>query len=855
MVRTIQCNPHAGLPKVWLGFGEIGDRQAELQVKQDKYFETITSDIRLVHRDDRVSYWDLHRDVLFRQAKWFPFKYQDQNVSEFLLPSIVRLEQVPKLLHFLYTGDYSVQKEDLRHYNVQEDPRACLNCPQLAKLLSIHLDMLRTAGFLGMEDLQALAFVRFRTLLDAAPVSVLRHAIRQVYSQDRMCSVTHHSNGYAVLAMNSCDYRPQLVLPAVLRWCGYYRLHPEWTSVKGRPKHYGEQQFTQLRQRLPEFDVHLTRGLFLDAIDMKVPMVFLGCDSRAVRCVDLTDRPEILSMKSNMRRANYQYSTFLQPLPFESPKDEQELVDSDSEMPDSPEDIQEVVPAALPRGQKRQHSVDSNRRQTRSMTNTRLPLATNTRSPIAKRQRKATNSVVRFPTDEHYTPAQATPFVALADMNDLSSATTLEAYQFNFSAPVVSDSVLTHIPTLEELNANADQQEPSASIDLEKINWEEYMNTPLTSAEMSESDQALISEGLQTTETQTQTPSVPANDFDIELQNLTSDPVKANYGLDTLFNSPTGETPAAATDWDSLFNDAEAMVLEGMKSSPSIGTDITDSAQQAIEVTQSPQAQNSALFDTSTSSVNTLLNGIADLEAQVFDTTITDSQDVDLHEWLNPEVLAEPEANTSADLAIPGVDFTNFPFLNQQVASEWKNTDEVTIFRVEAPEPEKIPYKYEGDLNRPTGPGAPRQSPGFDDFEQEFWDNTTGNGLVFIPAGMTRQEYAVDLLGRILEMAEEDTLTATPEAMANHIVQIFPEIDLSVEVQNLIDALPVEWAFTNMALSDDDLWRFFETDQDLQNSGSEHPISLGGLSDQVEALTDAERAMHGSDSGSPEEIE
>ncbi|KAJ6034270.1 hypothetical protein N7499_001479 [Penicillium canescens] len=705
MVRTIQCTPHAGLPKVWLGFGEIGDRQTELQVKQDEYFETITPDIRFVHRDDRVSYWDLHRDVLFRQAKWFPFKYQDQNISEFLLPSIVRLEQVPKLRHFLYTGDYSVQKEDLRHYSVQEDPRACLNCPQLAKLLSIHLDMLRTAGFLGMEDLQALAFVRFRTLLDAAPVSVLRHAIRQVYNQDRMCSVTHHSNGYPMLAMNSCDYRPQLVLPAVLRWCGYYRLHPEWTSVKGRPKHYGEQQFTQLRQRLREFDVHLTRGLFLDTIDMKVPMVFLGCDSRAVRCVDLTDRPEILSMKSNTRRANYQYSTFLQPLPFESPKDEQELVESDSEMPDSPEDIQEVIPTALPRGQKRQHSVDSNRRQTRSMTNTRLALATNTWSPIAKRQRKAAKNVVRFPVDEHYTPAQATPFVALTDMNDLSSATTLRTYQFNFSAPVVSDSILTHVQTLEELSANADQQKPSASIDLEKINWEEYMDAPLTLAEMSEFDLALISEGLQTTETQT--PSVPANDFDIELQNLTSDPIKANYGLDSLFNSPTGATPAAVTDSDSSFNDTEAMVLEGMESSQSIGTDITVSAQQTIEATQSPQAHNSALFDTSTSSVNTLLNGIADLEAQVFDTTITDSQDVDLHEWLNPEILAEPEANTSADLAIPGVDFTNFPFLKQQVASEWKSTDEVTIFRVEASEPEKIPYKYEGDLNRPTGPGAP----------------------------------------------------------------------------------------------------------------------------------------------------
>jgi hypothetical protein len=440
-------------------------------------------------------------------------------------------------------------------------------------------------------------------------------------------------------------------------------------------------------------------------------------------------------------------------------------------------------------------------------------------------------------------------------MNDPSSATTLEAYEFNFSAPVVSDSDLIYVPTLEDLNANAYQQEPSAFIDLEKINWEEYLNAPLTSAELSESDQALTSEGLQITETQTQTPSFPANDFDIELQKLNSDAVKVNDGLDTLFNSPTGATPAGATHSDSLFNDIEAMVLDGMESSQFVGTDITDSTQQTIEVAQSPQAENSALFDTSSPSVNTLLNEITDLEAQVSGTIITDSQDVDLHEWLNPEVLAEPEANTLADLAIPGVDLTNFPILNQQVASEWKNTDEVTIFRAEAPEREKIPYEYEGDLNRPTGPEPLRQSPGFDDFEQEFWDSTTRHGLVFIPAGMTRREYAVDRLGRILEMTEEDMLTATPEAMANHILLVFPELDLSVEVQNLIDALPVEWAFTNLALSGDGLQRFFEMDQNLQNSGSEYPNSLGGLSDHVEALTDAERAMHGSDSGSLEDIE
>jgi hypothetical protein len=30
------CNAHAGLPRVWLGWGELGNRKAQLQAEQNE---------------------------------------------------------------------------------------------------------------------------------------------------------------------------------------------------------------------------------------------------------------------------------------------------------------------------------------------------------------------------------------------------------------------------------------------------------------------------------------------------------------------------------------------------------------------------------------------------------------------------------------------------------------------------------------------------------------------------------------------------------------------------------------------------------------------------------------------------
>jgi hypothetical protein len=803
MVRTIQCTPHAGLPKVWLGFGELGERQLELQAKQDAYFKQILPDIKFVHRDDKANCWDLHREVLFRQAKWFPQKFKDQSVCEFILPMIVRLEQVPKILHFLYTGDYSVQVKDLRHYTVQENPQACVNCPQLAKLLSIHLDMFRTAGYLGMTDLQALAFVRYRALLDAAPVSVLRHSIRQVYSQERICPPAHRSNGYPFLVMNSCDYRPQMVLPAVLRWCGYYRLNPEWISINGRPRHYGEQQFTQLRQMLPEFDRHLVRGLFLDTINRTVPMVLFRGESRGVRCVDMMDRPEVLSMKPDTRRSNYQYSNFLQPLPFGNTKAVSVSMDSDSEMLDSPEDIQDAIPTEL----ERQSSVGPNRRVTRSMTKQKTPLATNSKSRIRKQQRKA-------------------PQVA-------------------FTYPV-------HVPTLEDLNADDAREKFSTKIDLENMNWSEFLNFPVSPVQIQEYEEAMASKGLQTTETQNQITGFLANDTTMDVQAFNGD----SGSDDSLWNSPTLTAPELILS-EGLLRDIDTILLEGTQLSQSIAVNVTDSTQQTTEVIHPPQAGNPAPFDPSSTSVNALLGEVADFEAHTSDKHTRDTQDINLHDWLNGDAVTETEGNTPTDLSIPGIDLLNFPIIDQDVAPEWTNTEDVTIFRAQLPEREKISWEDEGNIERPTGPEPLRQSPDFDRFEQEFWDSTMRYGLVWVPAGMTYSEYAVDLLAQILEKVENDTLTASPEALTAIILQVFFELDLTIEVQNLISALPAHLAFENRALPgggyrvDEDV----DLTEALQDSHSSSSEPSETLSEQIEGLTDADRAMHGSDSGSLEDSE
>jgi hypothetical protein len=224
-----------------------------------------------------------------------------------MLPSMIHPEHISSLLHFLYLGDYSVDKKDLENYKVPPCPTGCVTCTQICKLLRYHLFMFRTALLLGIVGLQALAFGRFRGLLDTSPAWVLKFAVHLVYSRP---PIPDGCNDYHVSAIKGLgDYRPELVLPAVLRWCGYYRMHPE----HGR----GEQEFSQLRRMSRRFNTHLTFGLWLDTVHIQVPKLKFPGHSDLMICIHPHLHTGLPPMAVDRKRSNYQYVTYLQPLPFE----------------------------------------------------------------------------------------------------------------------------------------------------------------------------------------------------------------------------------------------------------------------------------------------------------------------------------------------------------------------------------------------------------------------------------------------------------------------------------------------------------------------------------------------------------
>ena len=231
------------------------------------------------------------------------------------LPRMIPAAQVPSLLHFLYTGDYSVDAKDMDYYKAKPCPSGCVTCTQICKLLRVHLAMFRTALLLGIVELQAIAFSRFRALLDTAPAWVLQYAVQVVYSRD---PIPDGCNDFHVSAVKGLkDYRPELVLPAVLRWCGYYRMHPK--------NGFGEQEFSRLRQACSAFNTHLTFGLWLDTVHITVPRLKFPGSSEALICIHPYLRTPLPKMVVDRNRSNYQYVTYLQPLPFEDFKEQRPL--------------------------------------------------------------------------------------------------------------------------------------------------------------------------------------------------------------------------------------------------------------------------------------------------------------------------------------------------------------------------------------------------------------------------------------------------------------------------------------------------------------------------------------------------
>ncbi|KXG51450.1 uncharacterized protein PGRI_094620 [Penicillium griseofulvum] len=256
------CNAHAGLPRVWLGWGELGNRKAQLQARQEEYFETHTPDFKLRHPDNRQRGWDVHLDVIRKSTRWIDWRiHKTGDKQRLVLPDLI------------------------------------------CQLLRIHLSMFQTALLLRITDLQAIAFRRFRDLMDTAPAFVLHYEITGLKS------VT--------------DYRPELVLPAVLRYCGYYRMNPQQITRHGKKvRVFGEAEFAELCQKSPKFGCDLALGIWLDTIDITVPTIKFPGNSEPIRSIHPYMQMSLPPQVADRKRSNYQYVTYLQPLPFKDFNDQ-----------------------------------------------------------------------------------------------------------------------------------------------------------------------------------------------------------------------------------------------------------------------------------------------------------------------------------------------------------------------------------------------------------------------------------------------------------------------------------------------------------------------------------------------------
>ncbi|CAI7600723.1 unnamed protein product [Penicillium glandicola] len=316
------CNAHSGLPRIWLGWGELGNRKSQLQAEQNKYFAAHAPDFKLRHPGNRRRGWDVHLDVIRKSTRWIDWRIHKTGDKERLvLPDMVRLEQVDSLINFFYTGDYSIEEADLNYWSVKPCPGGCVTCPQICQLLRIHLSMFQTALLLRITDLQAIAFRRFRDLMDTAPAFVLQYAVHAVYSRE---PIPDGSNNFSITGLKSVlDYRPELVLPAVLRYCGYYRMHPQQITRHGRKvRVFGESEFAELRRKSPKFDGDLARGIWLDTIDLTVPTIQFPGNSEPIRSLHPYMHTTLSAQVVDPKRSNFQYVTYLQPLPYKDFNDQ-----------------------------------------------------------------------------------------------------------------------------------------------------------------------------------------------------------------------------------------------------------------------------------------------------------------------------------------------------------------------------------------------------------------------------------------------------------------------------------------------------------------------------------------------------
>ncbi|CAG8919406.1 unnamed protein product [Penicillium salamii] len=313
----LHCDTHSGLPRVWLGWGELNTRKPELQAIQDSYFRNNMPNYQINHPEFPRRWYDVHLDVVRTSTRWFEWRIHCGEKDRLVLPETINSALIPSILHFIYTGDYSIDADDMNVYKLRECPSGCITCSQICQLLRYHLDMFIAGLQLGMVELQAMAFSRFRALMNTSPAWVLKYAVQAVYSRP---PIENTYKDYRVSSIKGLmDYRPELVLPAVLRWCGYYRMNP--MTISSNPDRWcGLQEFEDVARRIPMFKLHMEFGLVLDTVDILPPTLKFPGKSTPLIALHRYDspppNPPPNTLRQDFHRSNYQYVTYLQPLPF-----------------------------------------------------------------------------------------------------------------------------------------------------------------------------------------------------------------------------------------------------------------------------------------------------------------------------------------------------------------------------------------------------------------------------------------------------------------------------------------------------------------------------------------------------------
>jgi hypothetical protein len=158
-----------------------------------------------------------------------------------------------QIVNFLYTGDYSVAEHDVLCQTFLGGPDlTCWSCYNHTRLLAFHLGMIRSAMFLGIEDLRCMAQEKFCLAIEGASLPVLQRIVLEVYSMNAYTTGSKKPCSWNQLPVD--DFRSSLVVPTILRY------------IENRGQELGEEEFRTLRVQFPQFDSDLELGISASSV-------------------------------------------------------------------------------------------------------------------------------------------------------------------------------------------------------------------------------------------------------------------------------------------------------------------------------------------------------------------------------------------------------------------------------------------------------------------------------------------------------------------------------------------------------------------------------------------------------------